>query len=115
MITNISIKKIDRQTRLKAIANIVIDHVFAIHDIKIIDGEDKIFMGMPSRKIKDERWVDICHPICQEYRIVLENIILSCTEKAFCYNQKVVNFTSKYKDIPLLEQKPEEFEIDIKK
>lgn len=50
MITNVRIKKVDRGTRLKFIASIVFDHVFAVHDIKVIEDEEKAFIAMPSKK-----------------------------------------------------------------
>lgn len=111
MITNVCIKKVDRGTRLKFIASIVFDHVFAIHDIKVIEDEEKAFIAMPSKKIKDDQWVDICHPICQECRTVLENIILSCTKMTDASHRDIVDFVSKYENVPLLEQLPDDFEI----
>lgn len=54
MITNVRIKKLNNETRLKFIASIVFDHVFAVHDIKVIEDEEKAFIAMPSKKNK--RW-----------------------------------------------------------
>ncbi len=54
MITHVRIKKIDMETRLKALVSIVVDGGFAIHDIKVIDGKDKMFIAMPSRQKKTE-------------------------------------------------------------
>lgn len=111
MITNVRIKKLNNETRLKFIASIVFDHVFAVHDIKVIEDEEKAFIAMPSKKIKDDQWVDICHPICQECRTVLENIILSCTKMTDASQFTIVDFVSKYENVPLLEQLPDDFEI----
>ena len=52
-ITNIKIKKFDNDGKMKAIASITFDECFAIHDIKVIENEDKVFVAMPNKKLKD--------------------------------------------------------------
>ncbi len=112
MITNIRIKKMNNETRLKALASIVFDHVFVIHDIKVIEGDDKTFIAMPSFQKKNGEWVDVCHPINQEFRTVLEQILLACTKKVYESENDVINFVSQYENVPLLEQVPDDFEIE---
>ena len=76
-ITEVRIKKIDSDSKLKAIASITIDGDFAVHDLKIIEGKNGIFVAMPSRKVPDGSFKDIVHPISTEVREELQNAIIS--------------------------------------
>lgn len=77
-ITDIRLRKINSQSALKAVASITIDNAFVVHDIKIIEGYQKgLFIVMPSTKTKDGEYRDIAHPINQETRDMLQNIILA--------------------------------------
>lgn len=67
--------------KMKASASIVIDNDFVIHDIKIIEGTDKNFISMPSRRTKDGEYRDIAHPLRTEVREELAELILSEYEK----------------------------------
>lgn len=62
---------------MKAVASITIDNDFVVHDIKIIDGEKGLFIAMPSRKTQDGEYRDIVHPINQDTRSFLQNLILT--------------------------------------
>ncbi len=76
-ITDVQVRKIKAEnTKLKAVASITIDDCFAIHDIKIIDGPNGIFIAMPSRKISDGDYKDIAHPTDTETRNALIKLIL---------------------------------------
>lgn len=112
MITHVRIKKIDMETRLKALVSIVVDGGFAIHDIKVIDGKDKMFIAMPSRQKKDGEFVDICHPVNKECREILENIIISCTYKLYESDQNTLYLKCQYDNMSLLDQKADDFIID---
>ena len=74
------VKKDD--SKLKAVASITIDDCFVIHDIKVIDGTDGLFIAMPSRKTSDGEFKDIAHPLNTETREALKNAILSAYEEA---------------------------------
>ena len=77
MISDIRIRMIKRaEGRLKAVASIIIDNVFAIHDIKILERTDGYFIAMPSRKTPDGEYKDIAHPINSETRELLSDLIL---------------------------------------
>lgn len=77
LITAVNIKKIDDNvSRKKAIATIVLDNCFAIHDIKIIQGDRDLFIAMPSRKKADGSYKDIAHPITAEARELIEKTII---------------------------------------
>ena len=78
-ITDIQIRLVTKATetgKLKAVASIVIDNAFAVHDIKIIEGKDGIFIAMPSRKTPDGTFRDIAHPINTDTRTVVCDKIL---------------------------------------
>ena len=76
-VTSVNVKKIEKEgSRMKGIASIVLDDCFAVKDIRIIQGEDKLFIAMPSRKVADDRYEDIAHPINAETRKLFEDKIL---------------------------------------
>jgi stage V sporulation protein G len=75
-ITDIRIKKIESVGRLKALVSVTIDGEIAIHDIKVIQGNDREFVAMPSKKSEDGTFRDIVHPISAEARLKLEQAIL---------------------------------------
>lgn len=75
-ITDIRVRKIDREGKLKAVVSVTIDNEIAIHDIKIIEGEKGCFISMPSRKTQDGTYIDIVHPINTDARHRLQELIL---------------------------------------
>ena len=75
-ITDIRIKKVASEGKMKAIVSVTFDNAFVVHDIKIIEGQDKLFTAMPSRKTPDNEFKDIAHPINSEMRNTLESAIL---------------------------------------
>lgn len=75
-ITDITFRKWYTEGRMKAILSVTFDDCFAVHDIKIIQSQDKLFVAMPSRKGKDGLFKDIAHPINKETREPLEAAIL---------------------------------------
>ena len=79
------VKKDD--SKLKAVASITIDDCFVVHDIKVIDGTDGLFIAMPSRKTSDGEFKDIAHPLNTETRENLKNAILSAYAEALAKEQ----------------------------
>lgn len=75
-ITDIRMRKIDKEGKMKAVASITIENEFVVHDIKVIEGEKGLFIAMPSRKASDGEYKDIAHPIRPETRELLQNMIL---------------------------------------
>lgn len=75
-ITDVRIKILDETSRLKAIASITFDDVFVIHEIRIIEGREGLFIAMPSRKAKDGTYKDIAHPLNSEIRSKIEKSII---------------------------------------
>lgn len=80
-ITDIKIRKINTEGRMKAVVSVTFDDVFVVHDIKVIDGADKLFIAMPSRKTPEGEYRDIAHPINAEMREMLQTAILKEYEK----------------------------------
>ena len=75
-ITSVSVRKVEKEgSRMKGIASILIDDSFAIHDIRIIEGDNGLFIAMPSRKTATGGYRDIAHPINPEVRKVFEDAI----------------------------------------
>lgn len=81
-ITDVRVRKITREGKMKAIVSITIDNEFVVHDIKVIEGEKGLFIAMPSKKATDGEYRDIAHPINQSTRESIQNIILEHYEKA---------------------------------
>lgn len=75
-ITDIRIRKINQDSKMKAIVSVTFDNALAVHDIKIIEGADKLFVAMPSRKTPEGEYKDITHPINSDMRKNLEHLIL---------------------------------------
>ncbi len=81
-VTDIRIRKLYDDERLKALVSITLDGDFAVHDIKIISGPERIFVAMPSRRDEKGCFRDIVHPITSEAREALERSILEKFEEA---------------------------------
>ena len=80
-ITDIRIKKVSADSKMKAVVSVTFDNSFVVHDIKIIEGQDKLFTAMPSRKTPEGEYKDIAHPINSEMRTELEKQILTQYER----------------------------------
>ena len=75
-ITDIRVRKITKEGKMKAVVSITIDEEFVVHDIKIIEGEKGLFIAMPSRKAADGEYRDIAHPINSDTRDRIQKLIL---------------------------------------
>ena len=75
-ITDVRVRKITKEGKMKAIVSITIDDEFVVHDIKVIEGEKGLFIAMPSKKATDGEYRDIAHPINSETRDAIQKIIL---------------------------------------
>ena len=76
-ITDIRIKKVASEGKMKAVASVTFDNAFAVHDVKVIEGPDKLFVAMPSRRTPDGEYRDIAHPINSDMRNMLESKVLA--------------------------------------
>jgi stage V sporulation protein G len=75
-ITDVRIRKIAKEGKMKAVVSITLEGEFVVHDIKVIEGEKGLFIAMPSRRAGDGEYRDIAHPINSETRGMIQNIIL---------------------------------------
>lgn len=75
-VTDIRIRKINAEGRMKAIVSITFDEAFAVHDIKIVEGEKGLFVAMPSKRMPDGEYKDIAHPISKETREMIQTAVL---------------------------------------
>ena len=76
-ITDVRVRKIASQNRMKAIASVTFDDVFVVHDIKVIESDKGLFIAMPSRKIPNGEFKDIAHPINTETREEIQSAIIA--------------------------------------
>lgn len=75
-ITDVRIRKVPKEGKMKAVVSITIDNEFVVHDIKVIEGEKGLFIAMPSRKAADGEYRDIAHPINSDTRNMIQTLIL---------------------------------------
>ena len=75
-ITDVRVRKVAKEGKLKAVVSITLDEEFVVHDIKVIEGEKGLFIAMPSKKAMDGEYRDIAHPINSETRDRIQSIIL---------------------------------------
>lgn len=80
-VTDVRIRKIAKEGKMKAIVSITLDEEFVIHDMKIIEGEKGLFIAMPSRRAGDGEYRDIAHPINSDTREKIQKVILEEYEK----------------------------------
>lgn len=80
-ITDVKIRKIMSDGRLRAVVSVTIDELFAVHDIKVVQGDERLFVAMPSRKDENGVFRDIVHPISASARKLFEETILDAYER----------------------------------
>lgn len=76
-ITDIKIRKVEGQNRLRAVVSITIDSAFVVHELRIIEGQKGLFVAMPNKKTQQGEYKDIAHPINVETRQMIEEAIIS--------------------------------------
>ena len=80
-ITDVRVRRVAKEGKMKAVVSITIDEEFVVHDIKVIEGEKGLFIAMPRRKATDGEYRDIAHPINSATRERIQNIILEKYEQ----------------------------------
>lgn len=80
-ITDVRVRKVTKEGKLKAVVSITMDEEFVVHDIKVIEGEKGLFIAMPSKKAADGEYRDIAHPINSNTRDRIQSIILEKYEE----------------------------------
>ncbi|HBT50377.1 MAG: Putative septation protein SpoVG [Caldanaerobacter subterraneus] len=81
-ITDVRVRKLNDEGRMKAVVSVTFDNEFVVHDIKVIEGQNGLFIAMPSRKTPEGEFKDIAHPINSDTRNKLQKAILEEYEKA---------------------------------
>ncbi len=75
-ITDVRVRKVENGGRKRAVASITIDNEFVVHDISIIDGQNGLFISMPSKRLPNGEYKDIAHPITAEARAKIQDAVL---------------------------------------
>ncbi len=81
-ITNVRVRKITKEGKMKAVVSVTLDDEFVVHDIKVIEGEKGLFIAMPSKKSSDGEYRDIAHPINSSTREKWQQLVLEAYDKA---------------------------------
>lgn len=89
-ITDVRVRKVAKEGKMKPVVSITIDEEFVVHDIKVIEGEKGLFIAMPSRKATDGEYRDIAHPINSSTRDKIQTIILEKYQEAVAEEEAAV-------------------------
>ena len=82
-ITDVRVRKVTKDGKMKAVVSVTFDNEFVVHDIKVIEGDKGLFIAMPSRKSGDGGYRDIAHPISSETREKIQTVILAKYKEAY--------------------------------
>ncbi|MCM3762589.1 septation regulator SpoVG [Alkalihalobacillus oceani] len=86
-VTDVRLRRVNTEGRMRAIASITIDHEFVVHDIRVIDGNNGLFVAMPSKRTPDGEFRDIAHPISSQTREKIQTAVLAEYDKAGEYEE----------------------------
>ncbi|SMB86545.1 stage V sporulation protein G [Desulfonispora thiosulfatigenes DSM 11270] len=81
-VTDVRIRKINADGKMKAIVSVTIDDAFVVHDVKVVEGQKGLFVAMPSKRMPDGDFRDVAHPISSDAREVIQNAVLEAYESA---------------------------------
>lgn len=81
-ITDVRVRRLEKEGIMKAVVSITIDNEFVVHDIKVLEGDKGLFIGMPSKRTADGEFRDTAHPINSETRMALQKLILAKYEES---------------------------------
>ena len=87
-ITDVRVRKVAKEGKMKAVVSITIDDEFVVHDIKVIEGEKGLFIAMPSRKATDGEYRDIAHPINLQHVTGSRRLFWTSSRKLWMRNRK---------------------------
>ncbi len=105
-ITDVRVRRIEKEGKMKAIVSITLDNEFVIHDIKVIEGEKGLFIAMPSRKAADGEYRDIAHPINSGTREMTKRVIRNKYESILLETAEEREWGKKENGLRDLEEKP---------
>ncbi|MFZ5641454.1 MAG: septation regulator SpoVG [Bacillota bacterium] len=81
-VTDVRVRKINVDGKMKAIVSVTIDNAFVIHDVKVVEGQNGLFVAMPSRKTPEGEFRDIAHPITTDAREIIQSAVLQAYHEA---------------------------------
>lgn len=90
-ITDVRIRKLSEEGKMRAVVSVTFDNEFVVHDIKIIDGQNGLFIAMPSRKVDDGEFRDIAHPILSDTRNKIKEAIFAEYNKLLEQGEKIID------------------------
>ena len=76
-VTDVRLRRVDTEGRMRAIASITFEEAFVVHDIRVIDGNDGLFVAMPSKRTPDGEFRDVAHPINSTMRLIVQDAVLA--------------------------------------
>lgn len=88
-ITDVRVRRLNGDGKMKAIVSITFDDEFVVHDIKVIEGQNGLFIAMPSRRMGDGDFRDIAHPLISETRNKIKDAVLDAYEKALAEQENL--------------------------
>jgi len=81
-VTEVRVRKVLAEGKMKAIVSVTLDDAFVVHDVKVVEGQNGLFVAMPSRRMPDGEFRDIAHPITSSAREVIQDAVLQAYKKA---------------------------------
>jgi len=81
-ITDIRVRKVSQEGRMKAVVSVTFDNAFVVHDLKVVEGSNGLFVAMPSRKTPEGEFKDIAHPISADARETIQTAVLKAYQEA---------------------------------
>lgn len=81
-ITDVRVRKINTEGKMKAVVSVTFDNAFVVHDVKVVEGMNGIFVAMPSRKTPEGEFRDIAHPISADAREIIQTAVLKAYQEA---------------------------------
>jgi stage V sporulation protein G len=100
VITDVRIRKLHSEGRMKAIVSITFDDAFAVHDIKVVEGDKGLFVAMPSKRMPDGEYKDIAHPISSGVREMVQSAVLKEYEAALAAAEAEAETEADYEAAP---------------
>lgn len=100
VITDVRIRKLHSEGRMKAIVSITFDDAFAVHDIKVVEGDKGLFVAMPSKRMPDGEYKDIAHPISSGVREMVQSAVLKEYEVALAAAEAEAEAEADYEAAP---------------
>jgi stage V sporulation protein G len=81
-VTDVRVRKVMLEGKMKAIVSVTLEDAFVVHDVKVVEGNNGLFVAMPSRKMPDGEFRDIAHPINSNTREIIQSAVLQAYEEA---------------------------------